>query len=1217
MAGMKSRLRAVDRGGAVRPASADTSSAAAPEAAGGGAAAAANADPADSLQRNLEQALSELSALRDALEASRAKEYALRASTARFRSLTELSADWYWEQDENLRFVSHSGHVQRAVSTRFGPDRGKTRWELPVIGVTEEQWAAHRADLAARRPFRDFEFRRETPDGGIRYISVSGEPIFNASGRFTGYHGVGRDITNRKRAEKMLELEHAVARILAGAHEATPALRAVIRVMCETEGWDCGRGWLLDANVGVLCAGDYWTGGNTAIEAFYEATSDKVIKPGFGLIGAVLQSAQMLWVPDLGADPRAAHLAPAAAIGMRGACLFPLIAEDIIVGVLAFLAKDTHQPDNPLLAAGKVIGSLVGQFLQKKRREAELAESEARYRTLTDLSSDWYWEHDENGIFTRADHFGDVHFRRDDVLGKTRWERGIRCDPRERARIESDIAARRPFRDFEYSRLDRQGIEYYVQTSGAPMFDAKGRYVGYRGVAKDVSERRRRDLDLQRFRAAMDATADAIYLTDRNGSRFIDVNDGACRMLGYTRAELLAMEPSQVFATSHWDDESAERTMEDGGTDVQEIEAVHRRKDGTFVPVEVQRRAKVNGDDWIVVGVARDISARIQSEHSIRINGMRQGLIAKFGQQALAVAEIDELLQHAVATIADGLGVAFSGVFHCSAEGGTTLRAGSGWSDGWVGRRLAPEVQEAATRWMLVTREPVVVEDFARETRFPMPAMLKEHGIASGVEVVVGGAGVPFGIIGAYSRECGAFHAESMNFLQTIANVLGTAVERRNAEQKLSYLAQFDSLTELPNRDLFRDRLAQTLEQAKRNDWTLGILYIDLDGFKVVNDTFGHGAGDKLLALVAQRLKACVRTSDTVGRLGGDEFAIVLSNLAAPADAELVAKALVAALMRPFEVDGNETRMTASVGVSLFPFDGEEADELLKHADTAMYRAKERGRNNYQFYTRELNDRLRRRWTLEQDLSRAIELSEFELHYQPQIAFDTGRVIGVEALIRWHHPERGLLASGEFIGAAEETALIVPIGHWVVDTACMQAAAWHRAGHDDLVVAVNISPVEIQRGNVVEHVESALQRSGLDPRFLEIELTESVVLQGAESSSNVLTRLKELGVSIAIDDFGTGYSSLTYLKHFPIDKVKIDQTFVRDIDNDPDDCAIVQAVIAMSHQLKLKVVAEGVFSQGQARFLRECHCDIAQGYLYGRPMPAAEIAALFRTTASY
>jgi EAL domain-containing protein (putative c-di-GMP-specific phosphodiesterase class I) len=324
-----------------------------------------------------------------------------------------------------------------------------------------------------------------------------------------------------------------------------------------------------------------------------------------------------------------------------------------------------------------------------------------------------------------------------------------------------------------------------------------------------------------------------------------------------------------------------------------------------------------------------------------------------------------------------------------------------------------------------------------------------------------------------------------------------------------------------------------------------------------------------------------------------------------------VAQQLVAALMRPFEIEGNQTRMTASVGISLFPFDGEESDELLKHADTAMYRAKERGRNNYQFYTRELNDRVRRRWTLEQDLSRAIELGEFELYYQPQVAFDTGRLIGAEALIRWHHPERGLLASGEFIGAAEETGLIQPIGRWVVETACMQAAAWHRAGHDDLFVAVNISPIEIQRGNVVEQVQHALQRSGLDPRFLEIELTESVVLQGAETSSSVLSKLKALGVTIAMDDFGTGYSSLSYLKRLPIDKVKIDQTFVRDIEHDPDDCAIVQAVIAMSHQLKLCVVAEGVCSQGQERFLRERKCDIAQGFLYGRPMPADEIAGVF------
>ncbi|MEP6703026.1 MAG: diguanylate cyclase, partial [Betaproteobacteria bacterium] len=913
------------------------------------------------------------------------------------------ASDWYWQQDEDLRFVSHSGVVQPDVSARFGSDRGKTRWELPAVRVTDAQWAAHRADLAARKPFRDFEFRRDTPDGGIRYISVSGEPMYDGAGSFTGYHGVGRDITDRKRAERMLELEHTVARVLAAASDASLAMRTVIESVCRSEGWDCGRCWPLDEKARLLRAGESWSGGNAEIDAFYAATRDKVFQPGFGLIGAVLESAQPLWVPDVGMDARAAHLAPARAIGLRGVFLFPMIAEGVIVGVMSFMSPEIPKPDAPLIAVCKVIGSLVGQFLQRKRREEELAESEARYRTLTDLSSDWYWEHDENERFTRADNFSSVTgMGGGKITGKTRWETGIRYETAERRRIEADMAARRPYRDFEYSRIDENGVEHFVLTGGAPMFDHAGRYTGYRGVAKDISERRRRDIELQRFRAAMDATADAIYLTDRAGTRFIDVNDGACRMLGYSRGELLALEPARVFSMSRWDIDLAERAMLDGGTDIQEIEAVHQRKDGSFVPVEVQRRAQHSGGEWIIVGVARDIGARIQSEHSIRMNGMRQGLIAKFGQAALAITDIDELLRRAVATITDGLGVEFCRVVQSSPDGSTILRAGAGWTNGWLGRRSGAGTQCVATHWLIASREPLLVPDYATEERFPMPDILLEHAIGSGVEVIIGGAGTPFGILGAYSHERDGFAADGMNFLQSIANVIGTAVERRNAEEKLAYLAQFDSLTGLPNRDLFRDRLSQMLEQSRRNDWTLGILYIDLDGFKVVNDTFGHGAGDTLLALVAQRLKSCIRSSDTVGRLGGDEFAIILSNLAAPADAELVAQQVVAALMRPFEVDGNDTRMTASIGISLYPVDGIDADQLLKNADSAMYRAKERGRNNFQFFTADLKDRRRRRWTLEQDLNRAIEQGEFELYYQPQIAFDSGEVIGVEALIRWH-----------------------------------------------------------------------------------------------------------------------------------------------------------------------------------------------------------------------
>jgi predicted signal transduction protein with EAL and GGDEF domain/ActR/RegA family two-component response regulator len=368
--------------------------------------------------------------------------------------------------------------------------------------------------------------------------------------------------------------------------------------------------------------------------------------------------------------------------------------------------------------------------------------------------------------------------------------------------------------------------------------------------------------------------------------------------------------------------------------------------------------------------------------------------------------------------------------------------------------------------------------------------------------------------------------------------------------------------------------------------------------------------------MMADRLQQCLRSGDTVGRLGGDEFAIVLSNLARADDANVVAQEVVDALARPFDIDGRQIRVTGSVGIAVYPADGEDPEVLLNRSDAAMYLAKQQGRNSFHFYTEELNARVTRRMELEAELRHAVENNEFVLHYQPQISLDTGRIIGVEALIRWNHPQRGLLAPAEFIGAAEESGLIVPIGRWVVDTACAQVAQWHRRGHRALFVAINVSPLEIRRGNVIENVRHALATSTLEPRYLEIELTETLIMDGADSFIRSLNALKDIGITIAIDDFGTGYSSLSYLKRFPVDKVKIDRIFIRDIVTETDDAAIVQAIIAMSHHLQLRVTAEGVETEEQASFLRRCQCDIVQGYLFGAPIPAEQLGALLDSRGS-
>jgi diguanylate cyclase (GGDEF)-like protein len=439
-------------------------------------------------------------------------------------------------------------------------------------------------------------------------------------------------------------------------------------------------------------------------------------------------------------------------------------------------------------------------------------------------------------------------------------------------------------------------------------------------------------------------------------------------------------------------------------------------------------------------------------------------------------------------------------------------------------------------------------------------------------------------------------------------NHLEELIRQRTAE--LDHLAYHDALTDLPNRILFEDRLTQALALAQRSEQTLGMLFLSLDRFKKVNDTLGHALGYRLLKEVAERLTSCVREGDTVARFEGDEFALLLTQIGGTEDVVEIIYQINEMLKLPFILDGHELFITVSIGISLYPDDGADAHTLLKNAGAAIYRAKEHGGNNYQFYTSDMNAKAMKRLSLENSLRRALERAEFEVYYQPQIDFNTGQVVGMEALVRWQHPELGMVSPAEFIPLAEDTGLIVPLGEWVLRTACAQNRSWQDAGLAFLSVAVNLSARQFQQQNLSRVVARILQETGLNPHYLELELTESSIMKNAESGVRTLTELKEMGVKMAIDDFGTGYSSLGYLKRLPIDMLKIDQSFVRDVTTDPDDAALVMAIIALAHNLRLKVIAEGVETEEQRRFLHLLRCDQWQGYLYSKPLRAAAFAEL-------
>ncbi|MDP1927841.1 MAG: EAL domain-containing protein, partial [Thiobacillus sp.] len=410
--------------------------------------------------------------------------------------------------------------------------------------------------------------------------------------------------------------------------------------------------------------------------------------------------------------------------------------------------------------------------------------------------------------------------------------------------------------------------------------------------------------------------------------------------------------------------------------------------------------------------------------------------------------------------------------------------------------------------------------------------------------------------------------------------------ESRAMALEMAHLAQHDFLTSLPNRLLLTERFAHAIKMAQRNRKQVGLMFIDLDNFKHINDSLGHAVGDQLLQSVANRLVECVRTTDTVCRQGGDEFVILLAEISQPQDAAQVAASLQAALDIPHLIDGNELHISLSVGISIFPDDGTRVDTLMQNADTAMYHAKASGRNNFQFFKAEMNTRAVQRQMIECSLRRALKQDEFLLHYQPKIDLATGAMTGAEALIRWQDPDLGIVYPAQFIPIAEENGLIVPIGRWVLREACRQVQAWLDSGLPAVPVAVNISAVEFRHDSFLKWLALILKETGLAPRYLQLELTESILMHDAESSASVLEALKIMGVKLAIDDFGTGYSSLSYLKRFPIDTLKIDQSFVRDIVTDADDATIVAGVIGMGKNLKHRVIAEGVETHEQLAFLQ-------------------------------
>jgi diguanylate cyclase (GGDEF)-like protein/PAS domain S-box-containing protein len=678
-----------------------------------------------------------------------------------------------------------------------------------------------------------------------------------------------------------------------------------------------------------------------------------------------------------------------------------------------------------------------------------------------------------------------------------------------------------------------------------------------------------------KYRGLLEAAPDGMVVVNQDGE-IVLLNARAESQFGYRRDELLGQKVTNIIPGGF-----AERLIADGTRTAAEalaqqigtgIELSGRRKDGTEFPIEIMLSPQENDEGILVTAAIRDITERKAAESALKEAAKKYRAIF------------------------DG---ALEGMFQFSSDGGLLS------ANPYLAKMLGYDSLEGVFS---------TVKDMAREAwaypdecaRFMQE--IDEHATIQGFECQFKRKGSSNIWVSLNARKVFGDDGQLLYYEGFATDI----TKRKVAEERVQFLAYYDALTGLPNRTLLQDRLVKALDSALRRKERVALLFLDLDRFKDINDSFGHSFGDLLLQIIAARFKSGVRKQDTVGRLGGDEFLIVLTNVKEIAYASFVAERLMRAMSAKFVIQGRSLSISCSIGISIFPEDGMDSESLLKNADAAMYSAKESGRNNFRFFAEDMNAQAVERVTLENSLRLALDKKELFLVYQPQMNIATGKIIGLEALLRWQHPTLGIVPPNRFIRIAENCGLIVPIGEWVLRTACAQVRKWQDEGIPVMSIAINVSTVQLRQKDFCELIRSVLNKTGLDPQYLELELTESIFLTDADETLSTIKKLKAMGLTLAIDDFGTGYCNFIYLRQFRISKLKIDRSFIRDVVVNPDYVAITTAIISMAKSLNIKVIAEGVEDEAQMSFLRAHQCDEIQGYYFSKPLAVDKVAAKLR-----
>ena len=1080
----------------------------------------------------------------------------LRTTVAILRAQQEATLDGILVVDTSGRVLSYNRRFLDIF--RIPPwavESGQDEVLLAAARSLIVDWDAFIADVEYLYTHPD-EIRKSDEvaltDG--RTLARSSVPV-ESGGHIAGRAWYFRDITTEKHAESVQSALFRIARLSSEAQELNELYPAVHRIVSE----------LMDAT--NFYVAEYDPARNIVTFPYFVDQFDAAPPagpPGRGLTSYVLRTGEpLLTTPESFAaliESGEVDLIGTPSVDWIGV---PLKTGGVTWGMMGVQRYDENvrytTRDKEILA---VVAQQLASAVEQKRREHVLRSSELRYRQMFEnnravqILLDPATGEIVDANVAACDFYG---YTREELRTMFIWNINVLSE--EQIRGEMERAARQQRSYFVFRHMVASGAVRDVEVHSGPL-EVSGRKLLY-SIIHDVTERKRaeeaRQKSDERYRNIFDYASVGIYQSTVDGT-IITANPTLARILGYASVgELLERN---LGSDIYFDPNTREQlirehiaTRRPGNYEVQ-----WKRKDG--VPVWVQLNGHAIADEQHGVyfeGFVYDITERKRAEEMLR------------NQSAAMTASMD-----GIAILDDQL--CFSYVNDAMAK-----LFGYGQPDSMSGHALRDLYDTDEGERLLAQIIPHV----------------RERGRWRGEARGRRRDGISF------PQEVSLTTLENGGMVCVVRDI----TERKYAEEQIKHLAYHDALTGLPNRLLFKDRLTVALSHAQRDRARLAVLFLDLDRFKVINDSLGHNIGDQLLQAVAARVQACVRESDTVARLGGDEF-ILLLPLSRSDDAAPVAQKILEAIRYPFHIEGREFFITTSLGISLYPEDGTDAEALIKNADTAMYQAKELGRDNYQLFNAFVNAKALQRIALEHGLRRALANDEMAVHYQPIVDFQSGRITGMEALLRWTHPQMGRVPPGVFIPVAEATGVMVPIGTWAMRTACAQAKAWHDAGFAHLSLAVNLSVCQLQSTDLLDRVKDILAETAFPARLLDLEITESGAMQAPEISIRTLYELKKLGIRISLDDFGTGHSSLSYLKRFPIDTLKIDQSFVRDINSDPDTAAIVTAIIAMAHSLRLNVVAEGVEYADQAKFLKRYACDQMQGYLVKPPVPAEEFIEL-------